>query len=167
MVDPDAERMGTQPPEAVRPSRKRAAVVPGPLLERTLFDILADDDVPLSAYSLAAGLRVRSLSVPMPSIYRALDRMVSAGAIQKVETRSAYRIRDKAEAVLMICVVCGRTTSLAVPVEHRSLVRIMHNSAFAVTGLALEATGHCSKCRGLSDGDPAFEASGVEKDHTP
>ena len=166
MAEPDADRTSALSCKAARSSRKRAAIVPGALLERILLDILANDDVPLSAYALAAGLRAHGRAVPMPSIYRALDRLVSNGAIERVETRSAYRIRDKVEAVLMICVLCGRTTSLAVPAEHQSLMLALRDQAFAIHGLALEATGLCSTCGRPSSGGLGSRPSRVDGDRT-
>ena len=163
MMDPAADHIGTQPLLPGRHGRTRATVVPGAVLERTLLDVLAGSEVPLGAYSLAAGARTRGRTVPMPSVYRALDRLVASGSIERVESLSAYRIRDKAEAVLMICVHCRRTTSLDVPVQYEGLLSALRDQAFAAAGLALEAKGRCSACGTAPHGD-SFEPSGSSND---
>ena len=70
MADPDTDRTRAESHDAMRPSSKRATIVPGALLESTLLDVLAEHDTPLSAYALAAASRARGRTVPMPSIYR-------------------------------------------------------------------------------------------------
>ena len=145
--------IGTQRAMSGRHGRTRATVVPGAMLERTLLDVLAGVEVPLGAYLLSAEARARGRTVPMPSIYRALDRLVASGSIERVESLSAYRIRDKAEAVLMICVQCRRTTSLDVPTQYEGLLLALRGQAFAAAGLALEAKGRCAACGTAPPGD--------------
>ncbi len=104
-------RMNSSP--GGRVVRKRAPVFPGPMLDQTLIDLLTQADVPLSAYDLASRLRERGRQMAVMSIYRALDRLCATNAIEKVETLSAYRVKDIPNAILTICPeTCGMTLTV-------------------------------------------------------
>lgn len=130
-----------------RHKRSRATIVPGEVLERALSRILEQSAVPLSAYTLASDLRDLGHRVPVMSVYRALDRLIDRAIVQKVETLSCYRIRDKADAVLLICTHCGSTQSLSMPAEYDRIVNGLPKRGFDLSNLAIEATGQCAACR--------------------
>jgi Fur family transcriptional regulator, zinc uptake regulator len=113
-----------------RHKRSRATVVPGDVLERALAQILERSEVPLGAYTLASDLRDIGHRVPVMSVYRALDRLIDREIVQKVETLSCYRIRDKADAVLLICTRCGSTQSLSMPAEYDRIVHGLPERGF-------------------------------------
>ncbi len=137
-----------------RPARKRASPCPAPQLDPALLDILAQSEVPLSAYDLVSRLRDRGRHVVVMSIYRALDRLRTQQRIEKVEMLSAFRIRDSPQAILMICVACGRTRALSVPVQHDALDQAMANAGFAASGIAIEAAGLCRDCSKPEESSP-------------
>ncbi len=126
--------------------RRRAQTLPGALLDRMLVDVLAQDEVPRSAYELASRLRDLGQQLPAMSVYRGLDRLAARGLIEKVEMLSAYRIRDKPHAILMICLECGRTTSIAVRAEYEALRGILADHHFSTAAITIEASGRCALC---------------------
>lgn len=130
-----------------RPGRKRAPARPGPVLDRELLEILSASEVPLGAYEIAARLGEDGRHVVIMSVYRSLDRLCARQQVEKVEMTSAFRIKDAARAVLMICVECGRTRSLLLPDHHRAIELALAEAGFAINRLALEAAGTCRQCR--------------------
>ncbi len=130
-----------------RPQQKRAPAIPAPVLDRSVMEFLAQSDVPLSAYDLVALFRERGRHMAGPSIYRSLDRLYARQLIEKVEMLSAFRIRDVPQAILMICVACGRTRPLSVPALQEALAQSVASVGFVPRTIALEVAGLCAHCR--------------------
>lgn len=155
-MDQDSESRSRAPCAGGRQRRRgRSPGVPGAVLEQTLLDALGRTATPLSAYALVSNLRDLGCYVPVVSVYRALDRLIERDLIQKVETLSAYRVRDKAAGVLLVCTHCGRTTSLSMPSEYGNIVHGLPTEDFDLQRLAIEAAGQCALCRSPSDGPDA------------
>ena len=56
-----------------------------------LFDYLKDKATPLTAYELLNGLRSKGMVAPT-TIYRALDKLIEAGRIHKIESLNAWTV---------------------------------------------------------------------------
>ena len=151
-------RKGSRPTAAAdRFVRRRAVPVKGSRIDAALLALLSGRDRPLSAYDLAAELRSSGEGMAIMSVYRALDRLVVKQLIQKVETLSAYRLRDQPRGMLLICIDCGSTASLPVLDEHQALMRAAGEHGFQPTDMALEARGRCAACQSnLSNEQPAL-----------
>jgi len=130
----------------VRPVRRRADILPGAELDRCVTGILAGTDVPLGAYDIAAALRGAGRHAVVASIYRSLERLRASGAVEKVETCSAFRIRDVPEAALMVCSECGVVAALPISGPYAAIARAIAGTGFTVGHIALEATGLCREC---------------------
>lgn len=130
-----------------RVHRKRAPILPGPVLDELILETLGGTDVPLGAYAIAGRLRERCRPGNVMAIYRSLERLAKRGRVERVESLSAYRLRTAAQAVLMACSHCGITTPLQIPPEFQSIEQKVRDAGFALDRLALEAVGTCEQCR--------------------
>lgn len=128
--------------------RKRAPVVPGAELDALLIAILGESRFPLSAYELADHLHEQGRHIAMPSIYRSLERLSLRCAIEKVQTLSAFRLRDQPGAILLICERCGRTEAMPVPDAHDAITGRIAEAGFAITTVSFEVSGTCLDCTG-------------------
>lgn len=108
--------------------------------------LLSRQEVPQGAYDLISGLREVGITAPQMSVYRALNRLMQRGAIERVETLSAFRVRDKDDAVLLICIACGRTMSLDAHAQHQALRSNISSGGFTLIATAIEAKGRCAEC---------------------
>jgi Fur family zinc uptake transcriptional regulator len=131
-----------------RPLRKRAQPFPAAELDRSLLDLLALSDVPLSAYALLERLRAQGRHTVAMSVYRALDRLCGDKLVEKVGMLAAFRLKDLPGAVLSICTACGRTRAVALPDIHDALRRGIERTGFTTHVIALEAAGICADCSG-------------------
>ncbi len=132
--------------------RTRAPALPGTELDRMVTEILTHSEVPLSAYDLIARISERGRLIAGMTVYRSLDRLCGEERIEKVEMLSAYRIKDRPKAVLLICTVCRRATSLAVPVHYNALAQALKAIGFASDRLVIEAAGKCADCSSREGG---------------
>ena len=137
----------TLPAAADRRPRKRATIVPGAVLDGLVRDALAETAVPLSAYDIAHCLRRQDGPSNMMSIYRSLNRLCERQVVERVETVSAYRLRDVPGAILMTCTQCRATTPVAANQEESRLRSTIADTGFLLSKLVLEATGICGRCR--------------------
>lgn len=129
-----------------RPRRKRAAILPGSVLDELIVEALGTTDVPLGAYAIADHLRENGRSSNIMAIYRSLDRLAKCEAVERVESLSAYRLRTTSQAVLMACSRCGTITPLPIPSEFYGIEQAVRAAGFALDKLALEAVGVCGEC---------------------
>ena len=127
--------------------RKRAAILPGAVLDEWIVETLSGTDVPLSAYTIADHLRDKGRTGNVMAVYRSLDRLARRAVVERVESLSAYRLRTATQAVLMACSHCGTTTPLPILYEFRSIEQAVRSAGFALDRLALEAVGICEQCR--------------------
>jgi len=106
---------------------------------------------PVSAYRLMALLRRRlARAVHPPTVYRALDFLIGAGLVAKLESRSAYMIRNRPGrtqlAVLLLCDRCDR----AVEYEDADVLRQLAGDAaalgFHLRTPIIECSGTCQRC---------------------
>lgn len=106
---------------------------------------------PTSAYRLMA-LLVRRLGrrIDPPTAYRALDFLMEAGLVTRLETKSAYVIRDRPgqlqASVLLLCEHCKSTVEL----EDPELLRLIEGDAaalgFRLGSPTIECSGTCQHC---------------------
>lgn len=127
--------------------KKRAPVFPGAAMDKKIVEVLGRSEVPLSAYEVADHLRERGHHIAMMSIYRSLDRLCGRQRAEKVETLSAFRLKDASKAVLMICISCGRTSALPAPAQLDTIERAVKRTGFEGARLAVEIIGYCAECR--------------------
>jgi Fur family transcriptional regulator, zinc uptake regulator len=130
-----------------RLSRKRGPAFPATMLDQAILALLARAQTPLSAYDLAERLREQGRRVVPMSVYRALDRLCARDAVHKVEMLSAYRVKDVAQPILMICVDCGSIDPLPAPDLHAALATSLEKTDFVPRRIAFEVAGVCARCR--------------------
>ncbi|MFB9060568.1 MULTISPECIES: Fur family transcriptional regulator [Sphingobium] len=116
-----------------------------------MTEMLSRSEVPLSAYDLAALIRGDGMRITPVAVYRSLDRLCRRHEAEKVVTLSAYRIKDRAKALLMICQGCDRTRSVSASKLHDAIVQIMSETGFCSDGIAIEVTGYCQECQRTAD----------------
>lgn len=120
-----------------------------------LLESLRTLDVPASAYQLQEMLHRRGTRIVAMSIYRALERLIERDLVEKVGMLSAFRAKDVAKPLLMVCVRCGRTRSLSIPDMHDEIARDARRVGFTLLKLAVEAAGVCDNCRLPSSEPPS------------
>lgn len=120
--------------------------------QKVVYQALQNADRPISAYEIIEqkGVREQGLTAPV-TIYRALDKLVEAGLVHRIETLNAFVACDHGpheEAVaFMICDGCRSTVEL--PAEDCStlLSGRAASSGFDVDSVKIEVSGRCRRCQ--------------------
>lgn len=117
--------------------------------QRTVLAALEAASEPQSAYSLLEAVADSGIRAPV-QVYRALDKLVAAGLVHKVESLNAFVAcadHDKGHwAAFTICENCGAVGEI--PVEETGrLIPTLNLGDFEVHSAQLEIRGLCARCR--------------------
>lgn len=116
--------------------------------ERAL-ELLLEAGGPVKAYDLLAQFKDGAQTAP-PTVYRALDTLVSLGLAHRIASLNAYTAccltAEGHSPSFLICDCCGAAEEFATPTGE-VLEAIRAQSDFQPTHIAVEAHGLCGACR--------------------
>ncbi len=120
-------------------------------LRRQVLELLWESGRPTGAYELIEALRLRnSRPVGPPTVYRALEFLMSQGLVSKIESRNAYvpcaypeRRRD---CLFFICNDCGGSAELEDLRVEQLLAENAAALGYRVTRRVVEVEGTCASC---------------------
>ena len=120
-------------------------------LRRQILELLWQSGRPTGAYELIEALRLRgSRPVGPPTIYRALEFLMSQGLVSKIESRNAYvpcaHPERRRDSLFFICNDCGASAELE---DLRVEQLLAENAAilgYRVTRRVVEVEGTCASC---------------------
>lgn len=127
---------------------------------RAVLELLAHSAKPLGAYELLdlaangePGAKRRSLA-PI-TIYRALDFLLEAGLIHRLESRNAFIVCPHRHGsgdtiVFMICDRCGQTEEATSEAIRESLTALARERGFLAKDQVIELGGRCGQCANAS-----------------
>ena len=120
-------------------------------LRRQILELLWESGRPTGAYELIDALKRRvSRPVGPPTVYRALEFLMSQGFVSKIESRNAYvpcaHPERRHDCLFFICSNCGASVEL----EDRRLECLLAEDAaligFRATRRVIEVEGVCATC---------------------
>lgn len=122
---------------------------------REVLSMLLASNGSMKAYDLLAEIQKQKPTAAPPTIYRALDFLVTAGLAHKLESKNAFvACRDFAHphhGVMLICNGCHAVTELS---DETLEARLMLDAAaygFRVAAQDIEVKGLCANCSSVDD----------------
>ena len=120
-------------------------------LRRQILELLWESGRPTGAYELIEALKLRdSRPVGPPTVYRALEFLISQRLVSRIESRNAYvpcaHPERRHDCLFFICSNCGASVELEDP---RLECLISENAAlvgFRATRRVIEVEGTCTNC---------------------
>lgn len=125
--------------------------------QRLVLDRLTLSGTPLSAYAILDALRPEGFRAP-PQVYRALDKLVEAGLVHRIESKNAFvacavpACHGRETVVFMLCEHCGAVDEFADDTVARRLDDLAHDRRFRADKQTVEVRGVCAAC---DDGEHA------------
>ena len=121
-------------------------------LREAVFHTLAESHEALGAYDIIERLRDKGRTVAPISIYRALDVLLAAGLVHRVESRNAYVACHGAHegdspVLFMVCEQCGVVAEASHDPLASALQEVAGGAGFTASGAVLEMSGLCCHCR--------------------
>jgi len=133
-----------------RPATRRGPSKHAELILATLRDLAR----PASAYDIQSQLAGIEHLAPQ-TIYRALERLMEAGSVHKIESLNAFvaccHKCHKEPSVFAICDSCGTVAELTEPGITKVIGHWSRQADFSVTEASLELHGACGKCRSQAE----------------
>ncbi len=120
-------------------------------VQRAVLSALEGQRAFLSAQDLHARLRGAGESVGLTSVYRAVQALRDAGAVDETRSpsgESGYRVCATAgHHHHLFCVSCGATVEVEAPGMEAWVAAVGKRHGYRVEGHTLEVTGTCRSCR--------------------
>jgi len=120
-------------------------------LRRQILELLWESGRPTGAYELIEALKRRdSRAVGPPTVYRALEFLMSQGLVSKIQSRNAYvpcaHPERRHDCLFFICSNCG----ISIELEDRRVERLLSEDAdalgFRAARRVVEVEGTCARC---------------------
>ena len=120
-------------------------------LRRRILELLWESGRPTGAYDLIEALKLRdSRPVGPPTVYRALEFLMSQGLVSKIESRNAFvpcaHPERRHDCLFFICSDCGAATELEDLRVERLLAEDAAVLGYRVTRRVVEVEGTCASC---------------------
>jgi Fur family zinc uptake transcriptional regulator len=116
-----------------------------------IFDVLAAEERPASAYEIADKVsQRRGKRVAPNSIYRILDLFVANNLAQRVESANAYIANAHPgclhDCIFLVCKCCGEATHVDDDALSEAVRSVAASSGFHPERPVIEVLGTCAKC---------------------
>jgi Fur family zinc uptake transcriptional regulator len=127
-------------------------------LRRQVLEEVASSHKAIGAYEVLERLARRDQRRLAPiSVYRALDALVAAGLVHRLESRNAFFACHSAHAshrrhIILACGTCGTVAEVAAPDVFAGIVGAAEAASFDVDHALVEVIGACEPCRETGTG---------------
>jgi len=119
--------------------------------QQAVLSALGSSDAFLSAQDLYARLRAAGDQVGLTSVYRAVQALAAAGAVDEARTpagEAGYRVcATQGHHHHLSCSTCGATVEVKSPGLESWVADVARRHGYAVLDHTLEVTGTCAACR--------------------
>ena len=120
-------------------------------LRRQILELLWESGRPTGAYELIEALKLRdSRPVGPPTVYRALEFLMSQGLASKIESRNAYvpcvHPERQHDCLFFVCSNCGASVEIEDPRIGRLLSEDAAVLGFRAARHVVEVEGTCANC---------------------
>lgn len=128
-------------------------------IRRKVLELLLASGRATKAYSLLDEMRQIHPGSAPPTVYRALDFLLSAGLIHRIESINAFAVcHDLTQCqhgILVVCQQCGNVTELHEPKLRQALVAQIEAAGYRLSGDGIELKGVCAQCQAAQAAQPS------------
>ena len=120
--------------------------------QRIVLDIVEKAKGPLKAYSILFNVQKKGINAPQ-QIYRALDKLIEAGKIHKIESKNAFvacknsNCEVSKATAFSICEKCEKVTEINNSKLTNYLSNFQDTAGMKYNKYNLEFFGLCKKCK--------------------
>jgi Fur family zinc uptake transcriptional regulator len=120
--------------------------------QRIVLDIVQKAKGPLKAYSILFNVQKKGINAPQ-QIYRALDKLIEAGKIHKIESKNAFvacknsNCEVSKATAFSICESCEIVDEISDTKLSKYLSKFNHKKGMKFKRFNLEFFGLCKKCK--------------------
>ncbi|MDT0618812.1 transcriptional repressor [Salinisphaera sp. P385] len=119
-------------------------------IRRRVLELVWSNHKPSKAYDLLNRIRDEHHAAAPPTVYRALDFLLDAGLVHRIESLNAFVGCDgdhgRAPPKFLICQACDHVAELAGGHVDEAIDRATEAVGFQVQGSVVELRGLCAGC---------------------
>jgi len=119
-------------------------------IRRRVLELIWANHRPAKAYDLLNTINTERGNAAPPTIYRALDFLLEAGLVHRIESLNAFVGCDghhqNSHPKFLICRVCERAAEIASPEIDDTIAREAHQTGFTIDRETIEVIGTCAAC---------------------
>lgn len=120
-------------------------------IRRRVLELIWENHRPTKAYDLLNAISAERGGAAPPTVYRALDFLLDAGLVHKIESLNAFVGCDaghgEGHPKFLICRDCERVAEIPSPEIDSAIAREAERAGFAVDQETIEIGGLCGSCR--------------------
>lgn len=125
-------------------------------IRRRVLELIWENHRPTKAYDLLGAISAERGNAAPPTVYRALDFLLEAGLVHKIESLNAFigcdAGHDSGHPKFLICRSCERVAEIPSPEVDSAIAREADRAGFTVDRETIEIGGLCDACA-RHDGD--------------
>lgn len=119
-------------------------------IRRRVLELIWDNHQPTKAYDLLAQINTERGNAAPPTVYRALDFLLEAGLVHKIESQNAFIgcsvNHERNQPKFFICRSCGRAAEIQSAEIDRVIANEASEAGFVVDHQTIEVDGLCARC---------------------
>ncbi|HET7314632.1 Fur family transcriptional regulator [Salinisphaera sp.] len=119
-------------------------------IRRRVLELVWANHQPTKAYDLLARINAERGNAAPPTVYRALDFLLEAGLVHKIESQNAFigcgLNHDRNPPKFFICRKCGRAAEIASRDIDDAIADEARQTGFVVDRQTIEVDGLCAAC---------------------
>jgi Fur family transcriptional regulator, zinc uptake regulator len=120
-------------------------------IRRRVLELVWHRHAPIGAYDILGALKKREAAIAPPTVYRALEFLLDAGLIHRIDTLNAFigceSPEEKHAGQFLVCRSCKRVTELDDPDISKVLVKKVKDAGFTADDQSVEIKGLCAECQ--------------------
>jgi Fur family transcriptional regulator, zinc uptake regulator len=120
-------------------------------IRRKVLELLLNSGRATKAYSLLDDMRQIHPGSAPPTVYRALDFLLAAGLVHRIESINAFTVcHDLTQCqhgMLVVCQQCGSVAELHQPKLREALIAQVEHAGYRLAGEEIELKGLCAACQ--------------------
>ncbi len=120
-------------------------------LRQQVFAEIASTQGATGAYDVLEQLAQKGTRLAPISVYRAIDALMEAGVVRRLESRNAFfacRVIDGTDRQQLVqaCEHCGAVSEVEGEIIYQTIERVSQEAGFTPHVKFVEVTGLCAKC---------------------
>ena len=124
-------------------------------IRRKVLELLLASGRATKAYSLLDDMRQIHPGSAPPTVYRALDFLLSVGLVHRIESINAFTVCHDLthcqHGMLVVCQQCGNVAELHQPALREALVAQIELAGYRLAGDEIELKGLCAECQAAAE----------------
>lgn len=119
-------------------------------IRRRVLELIWDNHRPTKAYDLLEQISAERGNAAPPTVYRALDFLLEAGLVHKIESLNAFigcdTTHEKGHPKFLICRDCERVAEIQSGTVDAAIAHEARRAGFVVDQETIEVGGLCDAC---------------------